>query len=460
MEKIAIYGVGNNFIFSFYELSQYYDIVAISDGDKNKRGKKYGNYVVYDVSEINDEKYDYFVYTPANVEGIREMLLSHSVKQGKIISLQDALDRIPITRWQEGKLINCNSNSRIALILYGGMGDLLISRVWIEKLIGEYELVLYDIDIYLSEKNIEVGKYIYSFLGKGLTFYSIDRLNNTANEKQYMAIIRYCIFPEVICADAEYLKSVNNSFSKYISKLYEFGLFNYNRGLFTSRNYFKTVEKLFLLKEKVLYHNAYNVLNNLNCSTADRINILYAECHKVLEKYGLEQRNFITINTGLNAEYANKLNTREWPSRKWEELSCQIRKIYPDLLIVQVGTKVRGENDISADIHLNGKTNLKEIAVILGKALFHLDYDGGLVHVNHMVGGKSIVLMGPSLAIKHQYPENEYIQSPSCEGCEWTAPDWLSKCPKGYGEPICMNGITVNMVMNVIKKVVEKDGNE
>ena len=159
---------------------------------------------------------------------------------------------------------------------------------------------------------------------------------------------------------------------------------------------------------------------------------------------------FITLNNGLNREYLRKNNTRAWSFEKWEELSRRIKETYNNVLTVQIGNRMRKEDDISADINLNGMTDLEQVAILLKNAVVHVDYDGGLVHLRHLYGGKSIVLMGPSNVCNHRYPENEYIQTNICTPCEWQTADWLSVCPKGNDESICMSSITVDMVMEKI----------
>ena len=200
------------------------------------------------------------------------------------------------------------------------------------------------------------------------------------------------------------------------------------------------------------------MLGDLGASDTDRINVSLDNINEeeYIHSLGLTGKTYITLNTGLNNEYRNKSNTREWPFEKWKILAETIKSKYPEIIIVQVGLKLDEKDDIPADVHLNGKTNLEQISVVLKHALVHVDYDGGLVHVNHMVGGQSVVLMGPSLAENHAYPENIYISSSACKSCEWATPDWLSVCHKGDTNPRCMDKIIVDMVMTEIEKIIKE----
>lgn len=206
-----------------------------------------------------------------------------------------------------------------------------------------------------------------------------------------------------------------------------------------------------------MYHTAYDVMGDFKAIGKDpELRIDTEREQAYLEAAGLVGKKYITLNTGLNMEYLNKGNTRAWPFENWAELSLKIKEKHPYLQIVQVGISLRDEDAIPADIHMNGRTTLEQINILLKNALIHVDYDGGLVHVRHTTRGKSLVLMGPSAAENHRYEENRYIHTKVCHPCEWIRQDWLSVCQKGQGVPPCMESITVEMVMDEIDRLLEE----
>lgn len=452
MDRVVVYGLGNNFIFSYYELSQYYDIVAVSDASEEKIGESFYGHVAQKITSIPKQLYQYVVITPANHKGIIESLSNQGIEREKIITLQEAYDRIPVEEWTKGKInnINMNISYKYAFILYGGMGDLIVAKLWINKLINIYKLSPEKISLFFSKSNLEDGRFIFNDLVAEDRCFIINELAGCEIVDKFSVIFRFCIIPEVLKFYKEIVES-DDGFHVYVKRIFDENIRGYNRGLFTSEKYYKTLTK-YLIEKNVVYHTAYDIFGELGADLDDRATLSVANINEqeYLKQVGLFGKKYITINTGLNTEYSKKKNTREWPFVKWNQLAEEIKKKYPEKLVVQVGLKLKEDDDIVADVHLNGRTNLEQIAIVLKNAEKHIDYDGGLVHVNHSVGGKSIVLMGPSSEENHAYPENIYISSIVCKACEWTSSDWLSNCPKGYECPKCMTEINVETVLNFI----------
>lgn len=454
MKKIVVYGLGNNFIFSYNELIQYYDIVALSDGNADRIGTSFWGYEVLSIGEIEKFDYDFVVVTPVNNNGIKNSLVLNGIEEFRIITLQKAFDNISDTKWIEGKIrysIDVKKR-RYAIIFYGGMGDLIVGKLWLEKILVKYNIDVKQLELYFSNGNLNDGKYIFKDLIEVSNMYPIDALSKNAENGEFDVIFRFCIIPEILKINKQTLNSGNNEFEIYMRRLFDLQLKEYNRGFHTAGDYYKTISKFLVNRKGVVYHTAYDVFGDLNVNDSDKVKLLFndADEMKVLNEFGLKGKKYVTLNTGLNIEYINKMNTREWPFDKWKLLAQRIKDRYPEMIIVQVGLKLREEDDIGTDICLNGRTQLGQIAIVLKNAYLHIDYDGGLVHVNHMVGGKSVVLMGPSAASNHAYPENIYISSGVCEPCEWDESDWLSRCLKGFECVKCMDSISVDMVMDAI----------
>ena len=62
--------------------------------------------------------------------------------------------------------------------------------------------------------------------------------------------------------------------------------------------------------------------------------------------------------------------------------------------VIQIGTNV--EKPIKGAIDLLGRTWIKDACSLIKGAQFHLDTEGGFVHIAHFLKKKSIVLFGPT----------------------------------------------------------------
>lgn len=127
-----------------------------------------------------------------------------------------------------------------------------------------------------------------------------------------------------------------------------------------------------------------------------------------------------------------------------------IKNKYKDILLVQIGSK----NDIiinNIDICLNGKTTFLESLVLIKFSLFLADCESGLVHYNHCLHGKSLVLFGPTPIKYFSYSQNVNIKSSICNNCMWIDKDWLHNCIN-YSYPKCMASISPKEVFNISEK--------
>ena len=457
-KKIVLYGAGNNLTFAFYDIGRHYEILAVTDGNVNKKGQKCFRLSVSEIEDVLRKEYDYVVITPANAAGIKENLIGQGVDKDRLISLQEAFDLIPEEEW--GCLSDSpgrENNSNIAVVMCGGMGDLLIGRTWLESVIRKYKIDRERIHIHVFQGMKEDGTFIFKGIVPEQNIYVINVENDEFFDgRLYDTVLRFCIVPEV-CYKRKNINSSEESFEGYINRLWDYGKDHYNRGFIAASGFCKTIKKLMVDNPKALYHTAFDVFGNLK-EYADTVMfpISGSACSDYLRTVDLGEKKYITLNTGLNAEYRSKKNMRAWSFDNWITLARELKNKYPDITLVQVGIKMRDEDNIPADVNLNGDTSLEQIFYLMKNALLHIDYDGGLVHVRHMTGGRSIVLMGPSSAKKHAYPENVYIQTDACEPCEWDGADWLSVCGRDYDPPLCMSSISVDAVINAVEKIMEE----
>jgi ADP-heptose:LPS heptosyltransferase len=245
----------------------------------------------------------------------------------------------------------------------------------------------------------------------------------------------------------------------YAKDVREFGEEYYNRGFFASPDYYKTVSALFKLFPQKKYHAIYDVLNNMNAPEEYLCPFsISIDEEEYLATNGLTSKGYITVNTGTNEEYSRKPSTRIWGHENWKNLISLLRQRLPrNIKIVRVGLPVNGENT-EADIDLCGKTNVEQAKALLKHAIVHVDYEGGLVHLRHVLnGGVSVVLHGPTSVGRYGYPENIPVNTGKClRTCEWTKRDWLTVCQNKEEPHICMQSISVQYVSECICNVIEE----
>jgi ADP-heptose:LPS heptosyltransferase len=182
-----------------------------------------------------------------------------------------------------------------------------------------------------------------------------------------------------------------------------------------------------------------------------------ASAQSILERYALVPEQYITLL--VDSRKFSNARTKVYPIEHCEKLIKLFKQSYPNLKIVLVGSATRNETLRGEFVDLCGKTNLDEIAVVLKNSLIFISSEGGLVHLNHAVGGVSCCLFGPTLPEVYGYARNINIRSAgACRGgCEWLYIDgnkgWYCQYDEPY--PPCMRAIKPEYVF---ERIVETMG--
>lgn len=183
-----------------------------------------------------------------------------------------------------------------------------------------------------------------------------------------------------------------------------------------------------------------------------------------LDKFGLQDRKFITFHSGISGIPVQLLDegmdpvkakqqaNRVIPPALLQQSFVELKRIYPDFLFVHLGDADALPVE-QADLNLAGKSSLMESVCLLSKAVCHIDNDAGLIHLRHALHQRSVVLWGPTLGAFVGYPEDENIQG-QCSGCMWLVPNWEVHCPKGFSNAKCMVDISVDRVVAGVEKIL------
>ena len=175
----------------------------------------------------------------------------------------------------------------------------------------------------------------------------------------------------------------------------------------------------------------------------------------VLDQYDLSAGEYITIQDGWDATFPlnqpDARPTKVWSAAAWAALVIEIKSRHPNKKIVQLGSLKTGADIVGVDLNLRGQASLRDALALLKYAALHVDTEGGLVHMAHGLGTRSLVLFGPTNEKFFGYVRNKNLVPP-CNNCWWLTHEWMSTCVRGLAVPECM---TSHTAQNVAAAVTE-----
>ncbi|MDY4689271.1 MAG: hypothetical protein SPC24_01715 [Alphaproteobacteria bacterium] len=333
-----------------------------------------------------------------------------------------------------------DDKQHIAIVFAGGVGDYIYAAKYVEAL-TKYLSNDCVVDVLCPECDIPTIQAI---------FYDKKYINKVLSQEiktEYDLHIRLVRFP-VILSYVE--KRLDAKTLEYVHKLENFHREN---PLIIFNDYMGRCWSL--LKGRVREDQA-DIDDILNMKQLKfEINIPANE-KQILNKFGLEKQKFITLQTGSGVHFQDVTNeVRQWPVENYGKLAQSLKKSYPQYKIIQLGA-VRQNKCQNLDIDLRGQTTIEELFVLLKYAKLHISQEGGMPIIRHFVqGGMSIVLFGPTDERFFGFEENVNLNARTCPVCcEWLTNDWMKKCLKSNGMSECMKNITVDSVMENIRKVL------
>lgn len=338
---------------------------------------------------------------------------------------------------------------KIGFILGGGLGDTLISILYIKKFCEKLD-INYSLSIFSNQNVDDVNILIKKQFTADV--YSISSYKKVPLDLLVRISFR---FPEILYFNfnkirksiflKKYVVSIANFMEKYSDILsFENG---FNQIIFAKIMCRTRITMLDIDDLLDLQHN--DVLND----------IAFKDEEAILKKYTLLNTEYITLARSLNIKDKHTLsNTRLWPLDNYDKLASLIKKENPKIKIIQLGGFLSNENNLkNVDLNLSGKTTFKELLVILKHSKLHIDGECGMVHLRHFLcRKKSVVLFGPTDKSYAGYPENLNLSCSNCTFpcCEWLiGKNWQTSCIKTNSSiPACMVVLSPDFVFKKLKE--------
>lgn len=342
-------------------------------------------------------------------------------------------------------------NVNISFALCGGVGDIVISAVYIQQFIKKLDCD-YNINIFVYQP-VEHIKELFFGYEKMLNIFNMSDLYKKPAD---IVIVFNIQLPEIMFFRLKYISSKSSFLLKYFTAISDFNKEHEN--IVSKSEIFKQQTLLNILGKNRI--TGMDVANAIGLTEESDFQIvLKPDSQDFLGKYGLKGKKYITFSYSVDINNKYKTSTRLWPVEYFNDLLSKIRRYYPDIKIVRLGTN--SPSDISGvDLNLVDKTSFEELLVLLNNSTLHIDGECGMVHLRHFLSRKpSVVLFGPTSPTTKAYKENINIRSNicSCNNCEWLmGENWQKMCIKTGGPySACMKAITPDYVFNNIKKVLE-----
>jgi ADP-heptose:LPS heptosyltransferase len=448
--KILIYGaglVGQEYLKQI-QISNYCQVIGFID----RAFDRYQQMIVpiYSPDVINKLKYDYIVLafqTEGHVDEVRQILFEKYVEIEKIIYIPPRNEcSVLIDNKIQEKDVSVFAFKKkefsIALRYGPSLGDNIMRKKVFEEIIRLVPECLIDIYSAASSKDLQAiyGKCpnINHFIDDGGGIYE-------ESKKNYALAMSVFLFIQVDNFDYDKVSIYNLVFAEKM-KLLQKKCDEYKMNLYTPLS-------VHIKRQIYRRNNYYTALSYDGVFDIKDQNVKILLDKKWESKfYKLNLNKYITINYGngiaVNHEH---LIAKQWPYRYFNLLVKYFKKEYPQINIVQLGV-AEAKKIESVDEYILGQ-NLELVKYVLKNSLFHLDIEGGLVHLATQLGTKCVVLFGPTQEKYFGYDQNINVISKKCGGCYGLYKN-VNKCARNFERPECMYSITPEMVMEKIKSIL------
>lgn len=429
--KIIIYGMGKigKSYLQQIRATNYCEIVAFSD--KEIHFCEGIDYVK--IGDINKINYDYVVIAvldDLNSELIEKSLLVHGIPPQKIVKRLSVDNNKGINNYFKEK-----KGIEIAICINGGMGDHVVAEAFFEKLTNMFPNATYTL---IGKKPvIEV-----LFYGK-----NIEKIYNYGEER----VDEFDIYISLrLCAYVVYYNEYVINNDEEIRLLVE-GLEN-ECAEYEYISSDRTKDTVLLKQAELQGLNRYGYLGGRTMALSEDDVCLEINPNYYEEFKELNLQKYITVNYGADLFGHDFQQTKVWPKKYFEILVKEIKTLYPELTIVQIGG-ANVEYLEGVDRCILGKS-LYLVEHILHNSLLHIDSEGGLVHLASALKTKCIVMFGPTPVHFYGYKNNINVVGNCCKNCMGVIDDWMFRCIKNQENPECMYTITPEQVLMHVEEAL------
>lgn len=325
----------------------------------------------------------------------------------------------------------------IAFYPTGGMGDYIISSKLIEEL-QQYS----DCNITVFCEKMMFGKSIYG--GRiGVTVLEYARFEKERNAYDLALEVEH--FVHVLNMDDTRLKSLAPKLyqkMKYITDNWDTLYINIQQQCYRERIQFERCRLLGLNRwTELRMGHAFEIIDQRTTIPMDSF------YEKEWIKLGLKSKGYITLNRGADQMREGMEQLKVWPKGHYEKLIKLCKEKMPQLPIIQLGSK-NCEKLLGVDQAFLGQS-FELTKWIIKNSLYHIDCEGGLVHLATQLDTKCIVIFGPTPVHMYGYSQNINIVDKQCNNCMGIYDDWAYSCYRHfkYG---CMHKVEPQQVLKAI----------
>lgn len=365
-------------------------------------------------------------------KSIMEYYVCCGIEREKIICA-DADEYVENFRPKLVKPVNDNK-LHIAFVCKSGLGDVLL-------------------DIYLADRLRELTngqcKIVfcteYKEILDGIS--CIDDVRENIKSEEHDLILGSLIIKQIISWNPEKIKNISECLYDFCNSIISYTI--QNKGKF---------DYLHLMCLARLYgRNRVDISNIFGNIGIDRNKSIIFETKPdekdILRMYGLDKVSYIVMNRDVDKVQGTG-HPKLWLLKYYVVLVNLIKTYYPKYKIVQLGARSDDSIIENVDLCLCGRTTLSELKAILRRADFLISGEGGLVHINHFLGNRSVVLYGPTDEKFFGYDKDVACVNRSgvCDiPCNYIREDYVKGCIKGMNPAGCMKALTPEFVFNKIK---------
>lgn len=351
-----------------------------------------------------------------------------------------------LCRWRLKK--NCD---RLAFVLTGGIGDIVIAGPFIERFISKLssnaQVCL------IGPKVVKVlyaGKYANLYAGERIDFWRYD------------LVIELGVFPMVLFRGKE--RFCDEFLDRYLDILRHFSASF--PSLANCRHPPAHLSYLDAVGRNRVSGLDVGGLLQINNESLWDLSIPPLDERNFYDRFPFAKNKFITIGRGVDLQNKYSDSIRLWSPEQYNRWISIFKDRFPHVVVVQLGVSKSRCVELDADVDLVGRTTLLDILYLLQRSKFHVDGECGYVHLRHFLTkgqGRSLVLFGPTSERVKGYRENFNLSNrKGCSlnyPCEWILGDgWQKKCiHTGSATPLCMQNLEPDCVMKRVVQYLESE---